>query len=99
MFVYRHIFVCVSVCVYVCLYACVLYCNNCCRDLIKGTGWSKMATGHISVNIEDILTKFGVLVSCTNSTLYVKFGLISSCILILINICNVTEGAHPCKFF
>lgn len=65
----------------------------------KGTGWSKMATGHISVNIEDILTKFGVLVSCTNSTLYVKFGLISSCILILIDICNVTEGAHPCKFF
>ena len=58
-----------------------------------------MATGHISVNIEDILTKFGTLVSCTNSTLYVKFGLISSCIVILIDICNVTEGAHPCKFF
>ena len=65
--------------------------------LIKGTGWSKMATGHISVNIEDILTKFGVQVSCVNSTLYVKFGLISLGSLILINICNMTEGAHPCK--
>ena len=58
-----------------------------------------MATGHISVNIEDISTKFGVLVSCANGILYVKFGLIPSCILILIDICNVTEGAHPCKFF
>ena len=67
--------------------------------LVKGTGWSKMATGHISVNIEDILTKFGVQVSCVNSTLYVKFGLISLCSLILINICNMTEGAYPCKFF
>ena len=66
---------------------------------IKGTGWSKMTTGHISVNNEDILTKFGVLVSCVGSTLYVKFGLISSCMLITMDICNLTEGAHPCKKF
>ena len=51
--------------------------QNTFRRLVKGTGWSKMATGHISVNIEDILTKFGVLVSCANSTLYVKLSVSS----------------------
>ena len=50
---------------------------------LKGTGWSKMATGHISVNIEDILTKFGVQVSCVNSSLYLRSGrtVIVYCIL------------------